>query len=402
MNAKSLLHQSIHFNLSIPSLQITLVLLLATLLISCKQQREESAPPFTVDVSHPVEKQITEWDSYTGRFESVNTVNVKARVSGYIQEVNFVDGSIVNEGQILFVIDPRPYQAAVAQAEGKLAEAKSKQALADLEFSRAKKLAESRTIAPSIFDERAQELQAAGAAVSTALATLQQASLDLSFTRVTAPISGRIGRRLISAGNLVTGGSGTGTPLTSIVSLDPIDIYFDIDEQSYLRYNRGDFRTERDKLATAICSVKIAIANEVRPSFEGKLDFLDNRLDASTGTLRGRARLKNADLQLNPGQFGQVQIVGTKPHSGLLIPDEAIASDATRRVVYVVNEEGKVDIRPVTLGRLYEGLREIVAGLRSTDLVIVDGLQRVTVGTKVTTHLRSVNTPLAANTEASK
>lgn len=338
----------------------------------------------SVTVSQPVKSVITDWDSFTGRFEATDSVDVRSRVSGYLEKVAFQDGAIVKKGDLLFVIDSRSFQAAVIQAQGKLAQVRSQLALAEQEFARANVLIESKTIARSLYDQRLQARQAAQAEVLSAEGALSAAKLDLEFTRITAPMTGRISRKLISEGNLVNGGNSSATLLTTIVSIDPIDIYFDIDEQSYLKYRR------QANTAANQSQVRIALPGEVEPSMTGRMDFIDNRLDQSTGTLRQRARVSNKDLHLSPGQFGRVQFSSQAPYSALLLPDTAIGVDATRKVVYVLDSQNKVEVRPVTLGKLHDGLREIASGLQAQDRVIVDGLQRVRAGDTVTAQERSL------------
>ncbi|WP_336604956.1 MULTISPECIES: efflux RND transporter periplasmic adaptor subunit [unclassified Pseudomonas] len=345
-----------------------------------KDSNVTAAP--SVTVSQPVKSVITDWDSFTGRFEATDSVEVRSRVSGYLEKVAFQDGAIVKKGDLLFVIDSRSFQAAVVQAQGKLSQVRSQLALAEQEFARANVLIESKTIARSLYDQRLQALQAAQAEVLSAEGALSAAKLDLEFTRITAPMSGRISRKLISEGNLVNGGNSSATLLTTIVSIDPIDIYFDIDEQSYLKYRR------QGNSAANQSQVRIALPGEVEPSMTGRMDFIDNRLDSSTGTLRQRARVSNKDLQLSPGQFGRVQFSSQAAYPALLLPDTAISVDATRKVVYVLNPQNKVEIRPVTLGKLHDGLREISSGLQAQDRVIVDGLQRVRAGDTATAQDR--------------
>ncbi|WP_191622989.1 efflux RND transporter periplasmic adaptor subunit [Pseudomonas fluorescens] len=358
-------------------------LALAVTLSGCGPNQTSNAPISpSVTVSKPVKSVVTDWDSFTGRFEATDSVDVRSRVSGYLEKVAFQDGAIVKKGDLLFVIDSRSFQAAVVQAQGKLAQVRSQLALAEQEFARANVLIESKTIARSLYDQRLQARQAAQAEVLSAEGALSNAKLDLEFTRITAPMSGRISRKLISEGNLVNGGNSSATLLTTIVSLDLIDIYFDIDEQSYLKYRR------QTNPAANQSQVRIALPGETQPSMTGRMDFIDNRLDPSTGTLRQRARVSNQDLHLSPGQFGRVQFSSQAPYPALLLPDTAISVDATRKVVYVLNPQNKVEIRPVTLGKLHDGLREISSGLQEQDRVIVDGLQRVRAGDTATAQER--------------
>jgi RND family efflux transporter MFP subunit len=335
-----------------------------------------------------LEREVTGWDSFTGRFEAVDTVEVRSRVAGYIDRVAFRDGDFVHNGDLLFVIDARPYQAVVEQARGRLDDARSRLQLANLELARADTLIATRTIATSLYDQRKQAHAAAQAGITTAAAALARARLDLEFTRVLAPMSGRISRKLVSAGNLVAGGDASGTLLTTIVSVDPIDLYFDIDEESYLRYRRLATEGKRDSASNVRGEVRIALPGESAPSLSGEIDFTENRLDRSTGTLRGRARVSNPDHSLNPGQFARVELIGEAAHHALLVPDSAIATDATRRVLEVVGRDDRVAVRPVTLGKLFGQFREITAGLQPDDRVIVAGLMRAQAGEKVTPQLK--------------
>lgn len=365
---------------------------LAALLVGCGPQAQESAPAApSVVVSQPLKSTISDWDSFTGRFEATDSVEVRSRVSGYLEKVAFRDGAIVKKGDLLFVIDSRSFQAAVTQAQGKLAQARSQQALAEQEYARAKVLIDSRTIAQSLYDQRLQAREAARAEVLSAEGALASARLDLEFTRITAPMSGRISRKLISEGNLVNGGSNDATLLTTIVSLDPIDIYFDIDEQSYLKYRRQSAGN------IAGSQVRIALPGELQASLSGRMDFIDNRLDPSTGTLRQRARVGNPDLALSPGQFGRVQFSARPAYEALLVPDTAVGIDATRKVLYVLDAQNRVELRPVQLGKLHDGLREVVSGLQADDRVIVDGLQRVRAGDTAIGEQRSLTRVAAAN-----
>lgn len=365
---------------------------LAALLVGCGPQAQESAPAApSVVVSQPLKSTISDWDSFTGRFEATDSVEVRSRVSGYLEKVAFRDGAIVKKGDLLFVIDSRSFQAAVTQAQGKLAQARSQQALAEQEYARAKVLIDSRTIAQSLYDQRLQAREAARAEVLSAEGALASARLDLEFTRITAPMSGRISRKLISEGNLVNGGSNDATLLTTIVSLDPIDIYFDIDEQSYLKYRRQSAGN------IAGSQVRIALPGELQASLSGRMDFIDNRLDPSTGTLRQRARVSNPDLALSPGQFGRVQFSARPAYEALLVPDTAVGIDATRKVLYVLDAQNRVELRPVQLGKLHDGLREVVSGLQADDRVIVDGLQRVRARDTAIGEQRSLTRVAAAN-----
>ncbi|AWV04327.1 efflux transporter periplasmic adaptor subunit [Burkholderia sp. JP2-270] len=360
----------------------------------CQSDDKAAAATPSVIVSPPVARDVNDVDVYTGRFDAVDTVDVRPRVSGYLDKVAFQDGATVRKGDLLFVIDPRPYQAAVTAAQGALERAQSQLKLSRQDFERASVLIKTDTIAQSLYDQRRQAVQSAQAEVTSAQGALERARLDLSFTRIVAPMSGRISRKLVSEGNLVKGGDSDATVLTTIVSQDPIAIYFDVDEESYLRYTR-----EAQKSGSNASSRQVAIAlpGDAQPSLTGTMDFIDNRLDNSTGTLRQRARVSNPDRRLSPGQFGRVYLSSRVAHHALLVPDSAVATDATHRVLYFVDAKGTVAIRPVTPGRLHGNLREIDAGLNAGDRVIVDGFQRVQAGDKVKAVPRAID---ATNTAA--
>jgi RND family efflux transporter MFP subunit len=282
------------------------------------------------------------------------------------------------------VIDPRPYTATLLQAQGQLADAKAKVDLAERELSRAMELVRTNAVSEAAVDQRRQQSQAAQASVLQAEGALKRAELDVNFTNVTAPIAGRISRHLVSVGNLVQGGEAGATVLTSIVSMDPIHLYFDMDEATYLKNNRLWHEGRRPSSRDTPNEVQIMLSGETKPSHEGSMDFVDNRLDVATGTLRGRAVVPNADLSILPGQFARIRVIGSAPYDALLLPDTAITNDQSRKVVFVVNKEDTVEMRPVTLGPLDQGLRVIREGLTKDDRVVVDGLQRARVGAKVT------------------
>lgn len=366
------------------------------LLSACHEPPPPAAVAPTVIASPPVQRNVTGRDSFTGRLEAADSVNIRARVSGYIDQVAFTDGASVRKGDLLFVIDPRPYQAVFTQAQGQLAAARSRLELAETELGRARRLMPSGAIAANIYDQRVHEQQTARAAVGTASGVFDRAQLDLSFTQVRSPMNGRISRKLVSVGNLIAGGDNNATLLTSIVSIDPIDVYFDIDEQTYLRYGRLVTEGKRASAGNLGSEVLISLPGEATPPRKGTLDFIENRLDRSTGTLRGRASVPNKDHSLNPGQFARVQLISDASHSALLVPDSALTTDATRRVLNVVDRDDRVVVRTVELGRLYGKLREITQGLEPQDRVIVSGLQRAQAGEKVLVQLEPIDEGLAA------
>ncbi|HMH72584.1 MAG TPA: efflux RND transporter periplasmic adaptor subunit [Bradyrhizobium sp.] len=366
-----------------------LIALLALSLSGCgdKPPQQPAAGPPPVTVAQPTKRTVTDWDEFTGRFEAVEEVQVRARVGGFVTSVEFRDGAFVSPGDLLYVIDARPFEAVAEQADGQLSDARAKAELAKRELDRALTLNQTQAVSDSIVDQRRQALQAAKAAEMQAAGALKAAHLNIEFTHVAAPIGGRVSRHLVSVGNLVQGSdNASGTQLTSIVSLDPIYIYFDMDEATYLKNNRLYFEGKRPSSRENPNPVQVSLTGETKPSHDGKVDFLDNRLDVSTGTLRGRAVIPNKDFSILPGQFGRVRLIGSSPYDALLLPDTAIASDQSRKVVFVVKDDDTVEERQVTLGPLDEGLRVIREGLKPEDRVIIDGLQRARVGAKVSPH----------------
>ncbi|WP_225677253.1 efflux RND transporter periplasmic adaptor subunit [Bradyrhizobium hereditatis] len=376
------------------SLRLNLLAPLVALALSAcgdkpPQQPAAAAPP-TVTVAQPVKRTVTDWDEFTGRFEAVQEVQVRARVGGFVTSVEFRDGAIVRAGDLLYVIDARPFEAIAEQADGQLSDARARAELARRELDRALTLNQTQAVSDSIVDQRRQTLQAARAAEMQAEGALKAAKLNIEFTHVMAPITGRVSRHLVTPGNLVQGSEGGATLLTTIVSLDPIYIYFDVDEATYLRNSRLWFEGKRPSSRDTPNPVQVTLTGETKPSHEGTMNFLDNRLDASTGTLRSRAVVPNKDLSILPGQFGRVRIIGSAPYEALLLPDTAIATDQSRKIVFVVKDDNTVEARPVTLGPLDEGLRVIREGIKAEDRVIIDGLQRARVGANVTPHAADI------------
>lgn len=360
---------------------------LAVGLASCGPSEQKQAAPLpAVSVSTPVKRMVTDWDEFSGRFDAVQQVQVRARVTGFVTSVEFKDGAIVKAGDLLYVIDPRQYQAVAEQAEGQLQDAKARVVLAKRELERASSLIRTDAVSQSVVDQRTQQLQTAEAAVLQAEGALKRAQLDVEFSQVRAPISGRISRHLVTVGNLVQGSESGATLLTSIVSMDPIHIYFDMDERVYQRNSRLWFEGKRPSSRDTPNPVQVLLTGETKPSHEGKMDFLDNRLDAGTGTLRGRALVDNHDLSILPGQFARIRVIGSAPYEALLVPDAAVATDQSRKIVFVVKPDDSVEAREVTPGPLDDGLRVIRTGLKADDRVVVEGLQRVRVGAKVSPH----------------
>jgi len=346
----------------------------------CKSKA--TAPPApeppAVTVAQPLVRTVTDWDEYTGRIAATDRVEVRARVSGYLDSVHFKDGAIVDKGDLLFTIDPRPYEAALSRAEGDLAQTETRLRLAINNLERARRLYSSKAISEEDFDTRRTERQQAEAVVVSARATVTQARLNVEFTRIAAPITGRVGRKLVTEGNLATGGEAQGTLLTSIVSLDPVQIYFTADEQAYLRYMRLESAGERTSSRTAPNPVRLRIADEDTWSHEGRMDFVDNQIDEATGTIQGRALVPNPDLLLTPGMFAHVLLKGKGPYEALLIPDAAVGTDQAQRFVYVIDGNDVAKRRKVTLGRwIGDSLRIVEEGVKTEDRVVVNGLQRV-------------------------
>ncbi|TXL75182.1 efflux RND transporter periplasmic adaptor subunit [Vineibacter terrae] len=342
------------------------------------------APPPAVTVAAPLQREVVEYDEFTGQFAAVEFVELRARVSGYLQSHHFEEGQIVKKGDLLFVIDPRPFEAALASAKAQLGQAQARVELADRQLARAAELRGRDFVAASTYDERLQEQRVATAAVEIAKSAVRTAELDVEFARILAPVSGRIGRREVSDGNLVSGGSGAGnTLLTTIVSIDPIYFVFDMSEGDFIAYQRavqsGRLQSTRDAI-----TVFARLRDEPDWPREGKLNFVDNQVNRSAGTIRARAVFPNPDGFLTPGQFGRIRLPGSEPYKALLIPDAAILTDQSQKIVMTVNAEGVVSPKMVRPGPIYDGLRIIRSGLTLEDRVIINGLVRARPGAKVT------------------
>jgi RND family efflux transporter MFP subunit len=338
-----------------------------------------------VSVAKPVQKLVTERDEYVGRFVAFDYVEIRARVSGYLETIHFKDGQLVKQGDPLFTIDPRPFQTVLEQAKASVEQAKANLAFAESDLKRGESLRTGTTITQQALDQRLQASRVAAAAVTSQEAAVQQAKLDLSYTELKAPISGRIGDRRVSVGNLVSGGaSGSTTLLATIASIDPIRFEFTMDEASYLRYLRMAGGAASDSANRGMTlPVQLKLIDEDKFEHEGKIDFVDNAIDRSSGTIRGRAEFHNADGRLTPGMFGRIQIATSAPTAALLVPDAAIATEQVRKFVYVLNADNVATPKYVTLGQLVDGLR-VVYGLDADDTVVVNGLMRVRPGAKVT------------------
>jgi membrane fusion protein, multidrug efflux system len=357
---------------------------LCLLLTACpRQQATAPTPPPKVTVSQPITREVVEWDEYTGRLDAVESVDIRARVSGYLQSVHFTDGAVVKKGGLLFVIDPRPYQAELNRAKAALEQAIAQSERAQKDLARVRQLVQWRAVSQEEVDTRAAEQRQTEEAVKAARAAVEVEQLNVEFTQVKAPISGRISREFVTVGNLINGGSADSTLLTRIVSLDPIYCYFDVDERSYLKYSRLWQNAAHAASRTAKISVDLGLADEAGFPHHGQLDFIDNRLDQNTGTMTGRAIFSNADQTLIPGLFARLRLPGSQQYEALLLPDEAIGTDQTQRFAFVVNEQNTVEYRKVELGPMIDGLRVIRHGLTPEEWVIVNGVQRVRTGSQV-------------------
>ena len=366
--------------------------LAALILAACARNEAAEAPAAAppVQVSKVVSKQITEFDEFTGRFEAVERVELRPRVSGYVASTNFQQGREVKKGDILFVIDARPYQATLKQAQANLARARTQLTLAASEQSRAVKLLEKRAISQEEFDARTSGNEQAAASLQVAEAAVESAALDLSFTEVRAPISGLVGRAEITAGNLVTAGQ---TLLTTVVSIDPIYVAFDGDEQVFLKNNGLEARGELKSQRNSGSPLWAGLANEQGAPHEGKLVFLDNELDPNTGTIHARGLFANKDRRFTPGMFARVKLIGSGQYDALLINDSAIGTDQSVKYVLKVGADNKIEYTPVKLGPVIDGLRVVREGLHADDVIVVKGLQMVRPGMPVTPQLVAMGEP---------
>lgn len=362
--------------------QVTLLaasIAFTAVLTACTRTAAQQAPPSPpqVNVADVIERDVTEWDEFTGRLQAVDSVEVRPRVSGYVSAVRFSEGAMVRTGDLLFLIDPRPFQTEVDRLHAELDRAHATVRRANSELARAERLRSENAISNEEHDRRAAFAQESAAQVSAVEAALRAAELNLEFTRVTSPIDGRVSRAIVTEGNLVSNGPGEATLLTTVVSLDPVYAYFDADEQIYLKYSSARRRGAIDR------RIRMALANEEGYPHEGQLDFIDNQLDGSTGTIRGRAVFRNPDGLLTPGLFVRLQLSGAGSTRRLLIQDRAVGTDLSKKFVYVVSPIHEVEYRPVTLGPIVDGLRVVRSGLKTGEPVVVNGLQRIRPGMQV-------------------
>jgi RND family efflux transporter MFP subunit len=406
-----------------------------SLILGCSRGSAQNEPPQAVQVvvTTPIKKQIVEWDEYVGRLDAVDFVEVRARVSGYLQSIHFDEGQIVKAGDLLCVIDPRPFTAELNRAKAEREQAKarveqSKEQLAQAtaeesraaagldyaqrRFQRSKNLVANNTVTKDEFELHQSQLRqaqadveaakaqksvaqaaiaTASATVETAQAAIAVAELNLQYTRVLAPITGRVSHREVTEGNLINGGTSQSTLLTTIVSLDPIHVYFDADEEAFLKYTRLALEGKRQSSREVKNPVYIALADErIGYPHKGHMDFVDNRLDPNTGTMRGRAIFRNADLALTPGLFARLRLPGSAPYEAVLAPDSAIGSDQSVKYVLIVDAENKVRRQQVEIGPMSHGLRVVRNGLNGSERIVLRGLQHVRPGIQVTPIVEAI------------
>jgi multidrug efflux system membrane fusion protein len=354
------------------------------LLTGCARPAAQHAAPSDpqVTVAAVLARDVTEWDEFTGRLEAVNVVSIRPRVSGYVSAVRFVEGAIVGRGDLLFQIDPRPFQAEVDRLRAELLRARATVQRAISERQRAVRLSAENAMSHEELERRASFADESSAEVAAVEAGLRAAELNLEFTRVTSPIGGRVGRAIVTQGNLVSSGPAEGTLMTTVVSLDPIYAAFDADEQTFLRYGALG-QSAGGQRGKAPLPIHMALSRDRDFPHEGRLNFLDNQIDPETGTIRGRAVFRNADGTLTPGLFVRLRLPGGGTYRGTLVQDRAIGTDLDKRFVFVVTADRTVQYRAVTLGPLFGGLRVVRSGVVEGERVVVNGLQRVRPGVKV-------------------
>lgn len=373
--------------------RLILALLVAISAAGCGPKRPPPPPPPTVAAAHPLTRDVVDWDDYSGRFEAIQNVQIQPRVSGQISKIGFRPGVEVKAGQFLFEIDPRPFRAALAQAQGNEAAAVATLANAQTEYARAVELLKVRALAKEEYEQREANLRSAEANLKTARAAVVSAALDLEFTTIRSPIKGRVSDKRVSLGDNVTANQ---TLLTTVVTVDPIWFSFDGAESFYLKYIRQAETGERPSSRYAPNPIDIQLADETTYRWHGRMSFLDNAIDPTSGTIRAHATVANPDGILVPGMFGRARLLGSGSYRAMLIPDEAVITDQSRRLVYVVGKDGKVATRPVELGPLVTGLRVIRTGLTAADSVVLDGLAGLKPGAQVKVRMTQIQ-PQAAD-----
>lgn len=364
------------------SLSVSIIGLL-TFLAGCNRDagKPPAPPPVAVTVAHPIRQEIIDWDEYTGKLSAVEQVDVRARVSGFLESVHFKEGSMVNKGDLLFKIDPAPFKATY---DATIADQKRAQAQLDYDTAEFKRISDLSDVAsPKELEDARLAMRRSQAALDSSKAQIESAKLNLDYTSVTAPISGRIGNYLVTAGNLITGGAGQTTQLTTIVSMNPIYCYFEADEKSVLRYQRLAREHKRVSAREGTLPVWLGLADEDGFPRQGNIDFVNNMLDPTSGTLNGRGVFNNADGQLLPGMFARIRVPGSGRYIATLIPDTAVQTDQNQKFVYVIGADGKAVYRHIDLGSAYGNLRVVVGGLEVTDQVVINGFARLRPGVAV-------------------
>jgi RND family efflux transporter MFP subunit len=347
---------------------------------ACSGNGPPPPAPINVIAAKPLKRKIVDWDDFVGHFEAVDSVDIRPRVTGYLQSINFRDGQMVHKGDLLFVIDPRPYQAVLDQAKGQEAHALSAEADANVELARARKLLADGAIAQQEYQTRLATAQQATADVLAAKAAVESAALNLGFTRVTSPLNGRTSDRRVAPGNLVTQDT---TILTNITDLDPIRFIFEGAESLYLKYENLGQMGSRPESRYHPNPVEIRLQDQSDYAIKGQMDFVDNALDTNSGTIRGRAEIPNPKLLLTPGMFGHLRLLGSGTYDALLVPDNAITTQQSDQIVFVVGRGDKIEQRKITTGPLVDGLRVVKSGLAATDTMVIEGVEHVKVGTAV-------------------
>ena len=370
-------------------------LLPVLVLAGCGAKPADPPPPPAVTAAAVPEREVTDWDEFTGRLEAVDQVEIRPRVTGYIERVAFAEGKEVRKGEVLFEIDPRPYQAELARAEAQLAEARTGAELAAREVARARRLVAVQAISREEYDARVSAQAQGDASVQAAQAAVRTARLNLDWTRVRAPIAGRVSRAEVTAGNLVLAGPPTATLLTTVMSLDPVYVYFDADERTYLKYAGLARDGTRPSSRDARTPIYLGLIDEDGQfPHKGYVDFVDNTVNPETGTIRARAVFSNKDHAFTPGLFARLKLEGSGQYRATLVVDRAVGTDQDKKFVLVLKPDSTVDYRSVQLGRLVDGLRVVTSGLKQGDEVVINGLQRVRPGMKVTPTLA----PMAPDT----